>query len=80
MGVYVTCPDGDEIFSTHVEAYEWLSSLDYAPEANVNVEFPVSLARVLSDDGVSVWIRNDSSSQLIPENLKNLLDRSDRLC
>ena len=65
MGVYVTCPDGDEIFSTHVEAYKWLSSLDYAPEAKADVEFPVSLARVLSDDGVSVWLRNDSSSQLI---------------
>lgn len=65
MGVYVTCPDGDEIFSTHVEACKWLSSLDYAPEAKVDIKFPVSLARVLSDDGVSVWLRNDSSLQLI---------------
>ena len=64
MGVYVTCPDGDEIFSTHVEAYKWLSSLNYAPEAKADVEFPVSLARVFSDDGVSVWLRNDSSSKM----------------
>ena len=63
MGVYVECPDGNKIFSMHDKATRWLSSLDYAPEAEVNVEFPVSLARVFSDDGVSVWLRNDSESE-----------------
>lgn len=62
MGVYVECPDENKIFSTHDKATRWLDSLGYAPEAKVDVEFPVSLARVLSDDGESVWIRNDSLS------------------
>ena len=78
MGVYVECPDGNKTFSTHDKACKWLSSLDYASEADVDVEFPVSLARVFSDDGVSVWLRNDSESEK-SRNFRPTLDTLDLL-
>lgn len=78
MGVYVECPDGNETFSTHDKATRWLSSLDYAPEAEVDVEFPISLARVFSDDGVYVWLRNDSLSKQA-KNFRRMLDTLDLL-
>lgn len=79
MGVYVECPDGNKIFSTHDKACKWLSSLDYAPEAEADVEFPISLARVFSDDGVSMWLRNDSLSKQA-KNFRPMLDTLGLLC
>lgn len=78
MGVYVECPDGNKTFSTHDKTTRWLDSLGYAPEAEVDVEFPVSLARVFSDDGVSVWLRNDSLSKQA-KNFRRMLDTLDLL-
>lgn len=80
MGVYVECPDGNKTFSTHVKATEWLASLDYAPEAKIDVKFPVSLARVFSDEGVSIWLRNDSLSKQAEKNFRPMLDTLGHLC